>query len=94
MTAAVTRRVVIHDGILRHDPSKRTDCMSNTFGVRAHSLAERIERLSTASESFVQESVEVLLQDGVGGNGTNLRGATGIISVRKSLLENPARTVT
>ena len=67
VTPAVTRRVVIHDGILGHDKSKRTDCISNILEVRRRSLAERIERLPRASEAFVEESVEVFLGYSVDG---------------------------
>ena len=68
VTPAVTRRVVIHDGILSHDKSERADSISNILGVRRRSLAERIELLPRASEAFVEESVEVFLRycvDGV-----------------------------
>ncbi len=67
MTAPVTRRVVIHDGILRHDPSKPADYISNISGVRARSLTEGVERLSIPCEAVVKESVEVLLRYRVDG---------------------------
>ncbi len=67
MKAAVTRRVVIHDGILRYDPSKPADCIPNFSGVRVCSLAEGVDDSSTASEAIVKESVEILLRYRVDG---------------------------
>lgn len=67
VTAAVTRCVAIHDGLLRHDPSKPADCIPNLFGGRATSLAKGVNHLSIASEAFVKEGIEVLLRYRVGG---------------------------
>ena len=80
MKAAVTRRVVIHDGILRYDPSKPADCIPNFSGVRVCSLAEGVDDSSTASEAIVKESVEILLRyrvDGVVIEQVSLQGDVG-----------------
>ena len=42
----VSRRVVIHDGILRHDPPKPADGVADILRNGASPLAERVNRTS------------------------------------------------
>ena len=65
VAATVTRRVVIHDGILRHVPSRLADCIPNIIGARASSLTQRVKHPSIDSEAVVKKVVEVRVGSGV-----------------------------